>query len=317
MATRRGGYKYKFVDDNSLDKFTCSICTSVLRDPHLTGCCGQVFCESCLNYWFTKHGKESCPYCRAKGKDFQHFLDKRLKREIDALRIHCINKKKGCQWLGEVGSLKDHLESANGCGYVEVECPNGCYSLITKIKRKALEHHLKNDCYLRPYQCEHCGCKDTYKNITGEGDFHIHVKSHYSRCPEFPLKCSNRCGVKDIKRKNMEDHYSQCPKEPVQCPFKEAGCKKKLVRRELEHHMSATQQQHLLMVMGVYKEMKKENKKMKKENEEVKKELQQVKKELSITIAELKQMKDNYRSEDSLEETTEMESMEEDSDSSY
>ena len=384
-----GGYNYSFVD-KTVEWLTCeTICTKVLRDPHISKCCGQHFCESCLRFWFTKHGKESCPHCRTEGEEFVHFLDKKLKRQIDSLTIHCTNKEEGCQWIGEVRSLKDHLVSANGCDYVEVKCTNGCTDStilsiqlqLVSMKRKDLDNHLKNDCPLRPYQCEHCGHKNTYHKITGNEATRILGLHHYAQCLEFPLECPNRCGVKDIKRKNMakhrshcpeeevkcpnkcqrlrprykkllvtttkrkdldrhlaeecslrpyqcehctlkdtykaiitkhygncpgfplkcpnrcgrndikrkdmEDHRSQCPEEKVQCPFEEAGCKKKLVRHDLEQHISATQQQHLLMIMGAYKEMKTSY--MKIENE-----LHQVKEELSQTKAELKQSKDDH-----------------------
>ena len=94
-----------------------------------------------------------------------HVLDKKLKREIDSLRIHCINNELevGCQWIGEVGSLRDHLKSANGCGYVEVECPNKCrsHNVSFDINR---ENHFKNKVY---HQCGQCGHKKTYHNLTG------------------------------------------------------------------------------------------------------------------------------------------------------
>ena len=389
MAANFGGHDYSFVDKD-FEKYRCNICSKILRDPHLTGCCGQHFCESCLKRWFFKHRKESCPHCRTEGEKFQYLIDKKLKREIDSLKIHCTNKEEGCQWIGEVGSLKDHLESADGCGYVEVECPNGCQDkaktgpvgqiipasklslygiqlIITRMKQKHLTKHLTEECELRPYQCKHCGFDNTFEFIT---------TNHYDDCPEFPLKCPNQCGVKnikrkdmkghrkqcpeekvecsngckkfvpcrrarrarhssrarntiitlkrknlakhlteecelrpyqcehcafintveyvttehyfkclefplkcpnicgeDIKRKDMKDHRSQCPEEPVRCPFEEAGCKQKLVRRELEQHMSATQQHHLLMVMGAYKEMKAANEEMKQELSETKEEL--------------------------------------------
>ena len=140
------------------------------------------------------------------------------------------------------------------------------------MKRKDLDRHLAAECRLRPYQCEHCMLKDTYKIITTE---------HYGNCPEFPLECLNKCGVKDIKRKDMEDHRGQCPEEPVRCPFEEAGCKEKLVRRELEQHMSATQQQHLLMVMGAYKGMKKENSRIKNTLDDTLDELDEMKRRLN------------------------------------
>ena len=363
MATANyGGHDYSFVDN--VDKYTCNICKKILKDPQLTACCGQHYCQSCLNYWFTTNYRRSCPHCRTERSGFQYFLNKSVKREIDSLRIHCTNKEEGCQWIGELGSLKDHLELANRCGYVEVECPKNCK---TKMKRKDLSNHLKNTCYYRPYQCEHCGYKDTYRNITGIGPATLLRQHHYDRCLEFPLQCPNMCGRKDIKRKDVEDHRSQCPEEevectngceeqheactssgrfkrknlaghlkyecylrpfqcvhcglddtyrvittehyascpefplpcpnncirlqkikrkdmkdhrsqcswePVQCLFEEVGCKEKLVRREMKQHMSANQQQHLLMVLEAYKEIKQENKEMKKDLQELKQELQ-------------------------------------------
>ena len=359
MATANyGGYDYSFVD-RDLDKYTCNICKKILKDPQLTGCCGQHYCESCLNYWFTTNHRRSCPHCRTERPEFQYFLNKSVKREIDSLRIHCTNKEEGCQWIGELGSLKDHLESANGCGYVEVKCPNKCedYGFCTsKPKRKDLANHLENKCYLRPYQCVHCGWNNIYRVITTvhyascpefplpcpnnclrlqkikrkdmkdhrsqcpeeevkctngcekvctssgrfkrknlarhlnsecqlrpfqcvhcglDDTYRVITTVHYANCPEFPLPCPNNCiRLQKIKRKDMKDHRSQCSWAPVQCLFKEAGCKQKLVRRELEQHMSANQQHHLLMVLGAYKEIKQENKEMKKELQELKQELQ-------------------------------------------
>lgn len=74
-----GGYEQDFIGVVP-DRYICNtVCIKVLCDPHLTSCCGQHFCESCLNNWFTKHRKPSCPYCRAEGSDFNHFLDKKTK----------------------------------------------------------------------------------------------------------------------------------------------------------------------------------------------------------------------------------------------
>ena len=164
-----------------------------------------------------------------------------------------------------VGKLvKTHLESSSGCGFVEVECPNKCkddlfgkYTVLT-MKRKELDKHLTHVCYLRPYQCEFCGHKDTFEAITGESGYRcLHIRQvnvysgHQAECPEIPLTCLNWCGSKDIKRKDMDSHRSKCPREPVQCPFVDAGCLSKMRHCELEDHMSVTSvmQQHLMMVM--------------------------------------------------------------------
>ena len=169
------------------------------------------------------------------------------------------NYDKGCKWTGELGALKTHLESDKGCGFVEVACPNRCtnFFFVVRVQRMDLDKHLKTECALRQYQCEHCGHKDTYKDITGYLLGQVKGNSgHYLKCPEFPLTCPNKCGAMSIKRKNMNSHRSECPQEPVQCPFAEAGCKDHLRRRQLEDHMTSSVQQHLLLVMNDYKKVK-------------------------------------------------------------
>ena len=249
---RYGGYEYHFVE-KAPKKFVCSICTKVARDPHLTVCCGQHFCESCLEKRFKRKGKKSCPHCREK-KDFIHVPNKERKREINELKIHCTHRGEGCQWIGELGNLRTHLGPEGGCGYVEVKCPNDCLisgrekgGTTVHVKRKDLPEHLNNKCPLRSYRCEHCGFRDNFKNITGK--YYDNTRSsHYDKCPEYPLKCPNECGAEAIKRKVMSAHRDKCPLEPMECPFMEAGCETNLVRRDFDDHMTTQTQQHLLLM---------------------------------------------------------------------
>ena len=263
------GHDYEFVSKVP-DRFVCQICTKVLRDPHLAVCCGQHFCESCLNKWFAQQGKESCPHCRAEREAFNHVIHRGLRSEINQLKIRCSNHREGCQWTGELGTLKQHLESNGGCGYVLVDCPNKCQSwshtavfhtVLTTMKRKDLEMHLTKHCYLRPYHCEFCGHKDTFNAITGQNFMPSVLRTyggHQARCPQAPLSCPNKCGSYEIKRKDMENHRSQCPKEPVECPFAETGCKTKLKRCQLNTHVTSSVQEHLSLMMKDYQETKRE-----------------------------------------------------------
>ena len=240
-----GGYEYEFIEKVP-EKYTCSsICTKVLRDPHLTACCGQHFCETCLQHWFRKQGREVCPHCR---ENFNHFLDKPVKREIDGLKIHCTNCKTGCSWVGVLNSLKPHLESEKGCGYVEVSCSKHCNK---QLQRRDLADHLTQHCSLRKYKCQHCGEEDTYQTIT---------EKHYDKCPNYPLDCPNKCGARGITRSKMGQHRSKCPLEPVNCPFQETGCEATLLRKDLDSHVAASNQQHLLLVMKAFQTLKDETK---------------------------------------------------------
>ena len=58
-------------------------------------------------------------------------MDKKAKREIESLKVRCKNSQSSnpsqeCRWIGELRELTADLNSEDGCGYVEVECPNNC-----------------------------------------------------------------------------------------------------------------------------------------------------------------------------------------------
>lgn len=250
-SRKRGGYNEGYFVQKVPEKYICStICSKVLRNPHLTACCGQHFCHTCLQQWFRAKGRRVCPHCREE--DFTHILDKPVQREINQLEIHCTSREKGCKWVGPLESFEAHLtdSTSRGCGYVEVDCSNKCGE---KPQRRELAFHLIN-CPLRQYTCQYCNHRDTFRNITSK---------HYSRCENFPLACTNRCGATRIKRNLMAQHQRTCPLEPVECPFKEAGCEVQLVRKDLDEHVERSTQQHLLLVMSAYREVKKSNRRLK------------------------------------------------------
>ena len=208
--------------------------------------------------WLKRQKK--CPHC-GKGR-FRSVVNREKIREINELRIRCPYSKKGCDWEGELGTLNDHLQSEKGCGYVTVECTNaGKYiTCKKKVERKHLASHMENECKYRPYSCEYCGYKDTFKVITTGDHYEIgtrkkYCSSHYDKCEEYPLECTNKCG-KVIKRKHMKAHHSICHLEPLNCPFKDAGCTSKLLRQDMEKHIESSTQEHLLMVFKSHQELK-------------------------------------------------------------
>ena len=200
---------------------------------------------------------------------------KQLKRKdlTDHLAQHCPLRKYNCQHCGQEDTYQTITEKHYGkCPSYPLDCPNTCgergikraemtqhrsicpLELIKcsnkcskQLKRKDLADHLTQHCPLRKYKCQHCGQEDTYQTIT---------EKHYDKCPSYPLDCPNTCGGRGIKRAKMRQHRSTCPQEPVECPFKEAGCQATLVRRELDSHMTANQQQHLLTLMTAFRMVK-------------------------------------------------------------
>lgn len=197
-------------------------------------------------------------------------LIKKTKREINSLKVRCVNREKGCEWVGELGELKVHIEAQYGCGYVEVECPNGCKpcrcvlpcscSAYTVLTRKDLQQHLLEECQKRQYKCEYCGRKD---------EFHEIKTFHYSKCREFPVGCPNECGEEKIKRKLLNKHRKTCPLEEVGCPFAEEGCRaKSLVRKDKMQHMRKSVVSHQLLMLKAQKERDQRDKERDRKDEE-------------------------------------------------
>ena len=123
-----GGYYYTFVDTPS-DRLVCKICHLPGRDPHLTDCCGAIFCKSCLERaQQATTVSTACAHCRAES--FGSMINKQAHREIKSLHIYCTNKEKGCEWQGELNDINNHLRNSDGCQFEEVKCSNECGKMI-------------------------------------------------------------------------------------------------------------------------------------------------------------------------------------------
>ena len=230
--------EYKFVKDLP-DDYQCMICAKVLKEPHLTDCCGQHFCQACLEQWFKKQARKICPHCRSE--TFTHMRDLPLKRKIDILEVYCPNQKEGCKEVMKLGVLDAHKRV---CGFAKVTCTQGCGRFLL---RKGLAQHCNNECSKRKIWCKYCGKLDHYEVINGK---------HMTVCEEYPVKCPRGCVLPNgIKRKDLAKHAKICPLEMVQCPFIEAGCTTRILRKDLDAHMESNTQQHLMKMMTAYSKL--------------------------------------------------------------
>ena len=242
-----GGYDYDFVENPSED-MNCSICLSVLRDPHLTNCCGNHFCRSCITR--IKDDGKPCPLCQEK--HFTTMLNKSISRKVKELTIHCPNKSEGCEWTGAIRDVESHLDREDGCGYMAVKCVQ-CNESYTRI---TLTDHQKWDCPYRPYACDYCGHKDTMKAIT---------EDHWPVCEEYPIRCPNECEcTESLKRKDLDIHVkANCPLQVVSCEFLFAGCDAQIVRQDLSAHMMKQQSIHLALLAASFQQQAIESSKLK------------------------------------------------------
>ena len=255
------------------DDFKCPICYEILQEPHLTTCCGNHhLCKGCMKN--VKRANGRCPLCQQK--PFDGFIDKRFERQLNDLRVYCIYKSKGCEWIGNFGKIEQHLNTGkeNGeCQFVVVECP---VSVECKeyFLRKNLKNHLSNVCKYRPAKCKYCGFVSTYQNITS---------LHFEKCTKYPLFCPNKCSSQTYPRNQLSTHLASCPEQEMDCTFSEMGCKEKIKRRALQEHLDTNLLQHQLIMCQAFKEMKKD----KQEVEEQLELLKRDKKELEVKVQDM------------------------------
>ena len=223
-GSNAGGYECEFVDP--VKDFECPLCLHVTRDPNLTSCCGQHFCQVCINRIQTNH--QPCPFC--KETNFTVLLDKKQKRKVLELKVYCTMKEQGCSWTGELGGLSRHL---NDCQYVTISCTKGCGA---SFQRCRLAAHIAKSCPMRDFTCEYCGFKSTYEEVCNK---------HWPECAKYPLPCPNKCGIAKVQRGSLDQHLNKCPLQQVECEFCHAGCKEKILRKDLTEHMEKNLQKHL------------------------------------------------------------------------
>ena len=141
---------------------------------------------------------------------------------------------------------------------------DSCRTEPKYLLRKDLKQHLRYNCYLRPYECEHCGLKDTYEAITGDGcsfsshDYCGDYNGHYDDCPEYPVTCPNKCGAENIKRKEVAKHRKTCQFEKVKCPFAKAGCNHSPLRKDEADHLEKSVIHHQLLMLKSQEQIRKE-----------------------------------------------------------
>ena len=229
-----------FLVEPNIDYF-CSICIDPMTEPYLTDC-GHHFCYTCRGRLLAS-GKPECPECREQDVLTDARLNKHLQRQVNSLKVRCQHHEVGCQWVGELRYLQEHLDPViRKCGFILLACPLGCGE---RVRGSAMKDHIMYDCCKRSSECEHCG----YCN-----KFDIVTEQHYPVCEQFPVECPNVCSVEHLKRIELASHLEeQCPLQVIQCPFTSAGCTVQLPRREMEEHEDKAMQQHLRMMMSMLK----------------------------------------------------------------
>ena len=268
----QNGYDCIFVDEPPKHlQIECSICLCILHDPQVIDCeCGLSYCLSCIKPIY--EGRRPCPLCNCS---FPNLMSNRtLKRTLNGLKVYCSFVENGCEWIGELGQLQDHLNDSPedsvskllGCRFVQVYCAY-CENVF---ERQCIQEHERNECLKRPFCCTHCReYESTFENVT---------KSHIPVCPSRPVPCPNECGEVPLC-KDLDKHLiDSCPLQMIDCYFSYAGCEAMILRRDMEAHISenivthmclqgASHQQQLLKLKSQVLKLQKENDKLKRKVE--------------------------------------------------
>ena len=173
--------------DKVLEDHKCTICTSILTNPVLTGCCGQHFCEACMDIWLDTELRAYCPHCR--NEDMEYIQSLHMKRNVNKLKIYCPNQSKGCEHITTLGECEKHIETK--CVFEDVSCTLKCGE---RMPRQELRNHESNQCSHRYVTCSYCETINYYIVLHKD----INTKIYFEICPGYPLPCPNDCGQKGI-----------------------------------------------------------------------------------------------------------------------
>lgn len=203
----------------------CEICLEVINDPVLAKCCGQSFCQHCVQQLL----QDKCPHCRHEPLNAEE--DMKTFRILNNFKIKCPYYIK-CNWVGSKSDLKNHLTV---CRHKPTPCPKCNVSR----ERQNIECHLELECDFRPEKCCYCSEEVAHKNMD------VHITS----CPLVPLACPNNCSFfSKILRREMKVHLQKCPLQQVKCGFFKFGCNKEMIRKDLGSHNITCMENHLALL---------------------------------------------------------------------
>ena len=152
-------------------------------------------------------------------------------RDILSLKVLCDNTPNGCEWVGELRCLDEHLAS---CDLTLLPCPNKCLkgNNVVQLLRKDMERHTKEKCPRRQYKCLHC---------LEEGEHWERTTKHLNECPMKEVARPKPGCRTRIVRRNLSRHCEECMFEIVPCKYAIIGCKTEVLRKDLEEHEGDTQ----------------------------------------------------------------------------
>ena len=202
-----GGYRSDILTENLSERegaiYECTKCNGIMKDASL-GKAGEQLCSCCI-----KKREQSLPNAN-------------VRNTILSLKCACPLSKRGCEWLGRLESVENHLTT---CGHVYESCQLLC-GVVTA--RDEMGRHVQEECSQREEACLHCS------GVHKVCEMVEHVKV----CGKVFVLCELGCGTR-VRRESILFHLSsECSEESVVCPYEKYRCEVVgLKRRELKQHL--------------------------------------------------------------------------------
>ena len=253
-----------------LNDYHCPLCSGIYHNA-LVDICGHVFCKECFDTFtlFTKSNELTCPITSKHLTAYPSPIPL-VSNVLNKLQIQCKNRKSGCEWVGLLMHLKDHLSIT--CPKQIVSCElKGCE--VTCF-REDIKSHM-DQCVYRVVQCSYC---EVYLAF-------IELSSHHDNvCPKIEIDCPQQCGKKE-KREVMNEHLKlYCGNTIVKCPLDRVGCQTTMFRKELDNYLETSSTRHMIMIVDQIEN----NETKRKENTKLIEDLVMEKSSLKMQIEECK-----------------------------
>ena len=171
MAQLGISWNLQFIDPPP-DDCICFECNCVLRKPMVTHCCRALYCEGCIEDPYDENTvRFSCPRC--DNFDIGVTFDGNTWKRILELKVRCPFLDRGCQWIGKLGSRKNHIDPLYGnCDFADKICRFECGEKLSD--KNELAEHMEKLCPKRPTTCLKCNEEGQYDFIKGR---------HKHECP--------------------------------------------------------------------------------------------------------------------------------------
>ena len=226
------------IDNSSeIDEFFCPLCKGILNEPIIDKC-SHVFCKACFEKYYNIYKK--CPISKNQINIKEITSINIIANRINKNKIKCKNYIKGCDWIGQILDMKNHI--INDCQKSIIKCPfENCNLLIMK---ENLDKHIK-ECEYRKVECEDCHNNFPFKQLI----------EHSSNCAKKKIDCPQKCGS-IIERGYQDEHIkNDCLCTSIECCFKKYGCSDQYMKKEFDAKMEKDSHKHLLMFSKIIDEL--------------------------------------------------------------